>query len=833
MKSHFLANALLLAAAAAQAASQGANYRALLRNGELEIAVEEGASGRLSLKSASWEAFLLESLAPVLYIDGVELRPASCEVHAGQDSCQLSYTFGQNAVLTFEIEAVGVAGLRLRPTLRNTGGAAVLNRVALLENTGDGGTISFAKRFEAVRVLEQGNYWGRVSPLVTPTRAAVEGSGEPAGAIEAQHHASDFFSVVYDREARRSFLAGFETSERWIGRIELSADSTGVVTHWRAGFDGGDLRVDPNEAISLEPLLFLEGSDPWALMETYADLVRDRFPVSLPEQPPVSWCSWYPYRLGVTEDRILETARIGAQRLKPLGLRIIELDLGWEKDQLPSTFEENDQFPHGLGWLSVELAKLGFDLGVWKAPFTISEFDPVAREHPEWLIRDELGAPKSYWEWFWQPHGNVYILDLTHPGAQEWLREKASSLHERGVRYLKSDFIGCVSHDFAKRRHDPKIVAGGGVEAARIGARIIRKSLPDALLLNCGGPEMPGTGAWPLLYTCNDTGNTGFIGSAAQRENYLTVACHLFKNRRWGIIQPSCLCVGLPGTIEDARLRATAAFLAGGQIDISDTLTTLPEDRWAILEATLPPLGISARPVDLFDPIRGTTSYAYSAVCQNGPQDDGLQELPPGSAWHLHVQSDWDAWDLVGIFSFEGGTPAEPSVSRFVVPLTRIGRASGESCWAYEFWDGQFLGQIPGKRSNPKDYTHPGDFQDLAVGNAPDTLDVAFFGPGVKLICLRTPRPHPWVVGSTFHQSCGVELRGVTWDAASNTLRGEVHRPRGETGCIVFVDGGRKTRAAEVDGQAAALHRGSNGAWVLPVILKDTPAVWRITFERE
>src|SRR2546425_5125641 len=33
---------------------------------------------------------------------------------------------------------------------------------------------------------------------------------------------------------------------------------------------------------------------------------------------PVSWCSWYPYRLGVTEERALANARIAAKRLKPL-----------------------------------------------------------------------------------------------------------------------------------------------------------------------------------------------------------------------------------------------------------------------------------------------------------------------------------------------------------------------------------------------------------------------------------------------------------------------------------------------------------------------------------
>ena len=39
---------------------------------------------------------------------------------------------------------------------------------------------------------------------------------------------------------------------------------------------------------------------------------------------------------GVTEERILENARIAAKRLKPLGLSIMEVDLGWERRQLPN-----------------------------------------------------------------------------------------------------------------------------------------------------------------------------------------------------------------------------------------------------------------------------------------------------------------------------------------------------------------------------------------------------------------------------------------------------------------------------------------------------------------
>ncbi len=712
---------------------------------------------------------------------------------------------------------------------------AVLNAVELLSTGPSVSGAVFGADPAAVRVLEQGNYWGRVVPLIPLKPAAPDAAAaEPGGALEPGRHGSDFVSVVYDRTTKNALLCGFEGSERWWGKVEIDASTPGGAA-WKIGFDGGDLAVNRGETIAFEPVVFLTGKDPWRLLELYADDVARLHPAPpLPAPPPVSWCSWYPYRLGVTEERVLETARIAAARLKPLGLKVIEIDLGWQAKQLPSTFEENALFPHGLKWLSVELGKLGFDLGVWSAPYSISEYDPVAAAHPEWLVKDAAGVPFDQGEWFWQPHGKVFILDLTHPGARAYLRAKMESLAVRGVRYLKSDFIGCVSDGRARKRHDNGIVGGGGLEAARLGAKIIRESLPGALLLNCGGPEMPGTGQWPLLYSCSDTGNTGFIPVAFQRANTQALAAHLYKNGRWGILQPSCLCVGLPGTVEDARLRATVAFLAGGEINISDTLGSLPEDRWQILTATLPPLGITAKPVDLFDPVGGPAEYGgASSTARGSMTPEGFREYPPGSVWHARVKADWDEWDLVGIFNYEDtASDATPLISRFQVPFPMLGLPAADAVWGYEFWSRQFLGTLPGKRTNPGGYEHPGDVQDLSVGHAPGVLDVAFFGPGAKLLSLRRPRPHPWVVGTSFHQSCGYELKRVSWDNVAQTLSGEVDRPRGETGMIFISGGGWQPAACEVDGASVSALQSASGAWSLPIVVKSTPARWSVRFDR-
>jgi hypothetical protein len=806
-----------------------------LRAGVFELSLQDAAKDLLALRIDGWPDFLLSGLRPGVRLDGAEASFGRCRLDRRKESWRVTYPLAGRAALTLVFGPAEDGGLRLQGSIRNTSGRNIeLNAVDLLSTQGAGGRAAFGGDATAVRVLEQGNYWGRVVPLVAKATSAEENGkcgGEPEGAAEPARHGSDFVSVVYDRGAQNAFLAGFESSERWAGRVEIDAPETGT-TNWRIGFDGGDLNIDPGEKVDFEPVVFLAGKDPWRLLELYADDAARLHPMPEPPAPPVSWCSWYPYRLGVTEERVLDTARIARERLKSLGLRVIQIDLGWQTRQLPSTFDENDQFPHGLKWLSGELGKLGFDLGVWCAPFSISEFDPVAARHPEWLVKDRSGAPFAQGEWFWQPHGKVFILDLTHPGAQEHLRAEMNSLRERGVRYVKSDFIGCVADGRARNRYDPRIVGGGGLEAGRIGARIIRDSLPDALLLNCGGPEMPGTGHWPLLYACSDTGNTGFIPTTFQEMNTQALACHLFKNGRWGILQPSCLCVGLPGTVEDARLRATAAFLAGGQVDISDTLVSLPEDRWEILTSSLPPLGLTARPVDLFEPVTGPLEYgSASSTAQGSMNLSGTKEYPPGSVWHLRVSADWDEWDLVGVFNYENAASEKtPKISRFRIPFSLLDLPDNAPLWAYEFWSRQFLGSVPAKRPNPGGYEHPGDVQDLAVGDAPGVLDIAFFGPAAKLICLRRPRPHPWVVGTSFHQSCGSELKKVSWDDASGTLSGEVDRPRGATGMIFIAAGGRPLASCAVDGQRAIVRRTASGALCLPIIVRDTPARWKIRF---
>jgi hypothetical protein len=510
------------------------------------------------LNSPKWSGFSLGPLTGNVTIDGVLMFPSSVntslETYDKTKTICVVSDYETAKVKIIQKFCINDSGfLELHNELDNYSGKPVnLNRVTLLELSKAGKT-QFGSDQKTARVFQDWGYSASVKPI-----------SDLKGTISSRA-----LMVVYNLIDRMSYGAGYSTYDRWNGTISFNMNENNEISSWWAGFDGGDTLINSGNT-NLEDMVFMIGCDAWKMLEDYGDIIQKKYNIQVLDESPVSWCSWYPHRLGVNEERVIANAEIAEERLKSLGLKYMILDLGWQEGHLPSTFTENDQFPHGLKWLSEKLEDRGFSLGTWTAPFSISEFDPLCKEHPELLIKDENGKPKGTGQWFWQPHGDVYCLDLTNPEAQSWLRKRIESLAQRGSKYIKPDFIGIVTSSDMCNRYDRSIVAGGGIESAKIGTKIIEEAISsvdkNALPLNCG-TETAGIGHYKLLYTCNDTGNTGYVGWNHLKETYTTVACHLFKNKRWAIIQPSCLCVGLPGTIDEARVRATATFLSGGQVD--------------------------------------------------------------------------------------------------------------------------------------------------------------------------------------------------------------------------------------------------------------------------
>lgn len=98
----------------------------------------------------------------------------------------------------------------------------------------------------------------------------------------------------------------------------------------------------------------------------------------------------------------------------------------------------------------------------------------------------------------------LFVLDVTNPAAQDYLRKTYSTLRQWGVRYIKMDFMddSAIEGYYFK----PNTTA---LEAQRIGLEIIREATGDDIYLDKdGSPMLNPVGIVDYGRISQDTGHT-------------------------------------------------------------------------------------------------------------------------------------------------------------------------------------------------------------------------------------------------------------------------------------------------------------------------------------
>ena len=112
-----------------------------------------------------------------------------------------------------------------------------------------------------------------------------------------------------------------------------------------------------------------------------------------------------------------------------MGLDCFVIDYGWSK--LGDWTPDRDRLPNGLKSLVERINSHGMTAGVWISLAGTNYDMPVAREHPEWLVKDRDGVPvKGQFEY--------PVMDLVGP-YYNVLLATLKSLVDQGVRYFKWD----------------------------------------------------------------------------------------------------------------------------------------------------------------------------------------------------------------------------------------------------------------------------------------------------------------------------------------------------------------------------------------------------------
>ena len=225
-------------------------------------------------------------------------------------------------------------------------------------------------------------------------------------------------------------------------------------------------------------------SEPWQVFDvvyfegTYDEVFDSYFALfKMPETRKGSmsgYTSWYNYFQNITEEIIIRDLN-GLDPAKD-EVSIFQIDDGYEP-YVGDWLDYCDKFPKGMKYIADKVHEKGYKAGIWIAPFSCQKVSGIAKEHPDWLIKDEKGKPQlGCIAW-----GGAYTLDIYNEDARAYIKKVFDVvLNEWGYDMVKLDFLysECVTPRNGKCRGEIMYEA----------MQLLRECVGDKLLLGCGIP---------------------------------------------------------------------------------------------------------------------------------------------------------------------------------------------------------------------------------------------------------------------------------------------------------------------------------------------------------
>jgi len=443
--------------------------------------------------------------------------------------------------------------------------------------------------------------------------------------------------LIYNRQSRQSLFIGALTSEKWLTVLRLRLDNKkSIIAGYEIDSTGTtelakenslrdspqedqielSLPVEPAQSLASERVMVSLSPDYHAQLESYGEAIHRLHAARVSAETPIGWWSWTAYYFGLTEGPALTNAEFLAAHLRDSGYNFFHIDEGYQFARGDYTSPVSNKYPHGIKKLEEKVQALGLTPGIWTAPFEISERSSVFANHKDWLVHNAKGQP-IHAGWVTEPPDTatnldqLYVLDTTNPGAQQFLRETYSTLtRDWGIRYIKLDFMDdTVIEGYYYRPHTTAL------EAQRIGLQVIREAVGDGVLLDKDGSPMLNTVG--LVDTGRISCDTGHSFEAS-RDAAPGIAARYYMNRNFFVSDPDAFSVSAqagagesdhggpkPLTLEDAQVAIALAAVSGGMFEIGDDLPTLflDADRMALLKnrdlLNMARYGHAATPIDL------------------------------------------------------------------------------------------------------------------------------------------------------------------------------------------------------------------------------------------
>ncbi len=390
----------------------------------------------------------------------------------------------------------------------------------------------------------------------------------PADSPEAA--SSELFTILEADGVSERLLAGFIGAA---SQLTTLAVTTADEIRARAILDG--VALAPGADREIEPLMLLRAEQSaahlaarWAARTGAAMKAR----VGAPYQR--GWCSWYHYFHAITEDALRANLAALAAARNEFPIDLIQLDDGFQS-ALGDWDATNAKFPSGLKRIADEIRNVGFEAGIWTAPFLAARDSQIMAAHPDWFIRDPSGEPlKAGYNTNWTSHqdGFAYALDPSNPAFASHLEGLFEKLAVKfGYSYLKLDFLYAAAAQGV--RHDGSLTRA---QALRRGLEAIRAGAGErAFILGCGCPLGPAIGVVDGMRIGPDVSPAWKTGTAHAID---AIVARSFMHRRLWLNDPDCLMLRERDTSLNADERgalAAAIAISGGMLLLSDDMSLL------------------------------------------------------------------------------------------------------------------------------------------------------------------------------------------------------------------------------------------------------------------
>lgn len=486
-------------------------------------------------------------------------------------------------------------------------------------------------------------------------------------------------------------------------------------------FDG--VLMEPGAERHTHWIVFYRSENEAYALDRFVEIQQKELDLRPLAPPQNLFCSWYFYGREFLPEDLSEN--IASLKERPVPVDVFIIDNGWI--DAFGDWNANEKWPAGMAEAADLIKSAGLTPGIWTAPFVLMKHSKTAKEHPELIARNRDGSLAT----FGYVEGECYVIDPTVPYCREYFREMFSRLKSWGFTYHKLDFVRALAVNEHIAFADPKV---NRAQAYSLGLKLIREALgEDGYILACGG-----------IY---DAANYRYADSIRTGSDSIGTWQHPSRNRAAGTLvqikqglvrnytsrlirtDPDSLMLRRRTepfrihevekhnwlsdgqfTDEEAFSLVVKQYLTGGNTNITERLTELPEDRRALLRHIIPAFAPPARILDYEKADCPTLALTYIEPAWKSPPspDPAGSSIPATSQYargggpsHANVRdgarrssagfqgatvNSTDSWRTLAISNWDD-TPVTRSIS-LVLP----GLVAGEEYAVFEFRGQRFVG---------------------------------------------------------------------------------------------------------------------------------------------